>query len=245
MMIVSDGGDRDRGLPETYGVDDLPIVLQDKRFGRNGELLYSPSMMDVMHGFQGDTLVVNGAIAPVASVPAGFVRLRLLNAANARNFDLRFSDRRPFFVIGSDGGLLPEPVEVRNLVIAPAERYEILVNFSDGRPVELVTGPDIASWNGPRHDDDADGSCARSRGTETFMRFIPDPALKAAVTRLPRTADNLGGAGHQVCRRVENLRARSDDGNGSGHDGHDGDGDGRNRRRPQTMPVTTMPRRRR
>ena len=42
MMIVSDGADRDRGLPTTYGVDDLPIVLQDKRFGRNGELVYEP-----------------------------------------------------------------------------------------------------------------------------------------------------------------------------------------------------------
>ena len=62
MMIVSDGGDRDRGLPATYGVDDLPIVLQDKRFGRNGELVYEPDMMDLMHGFQGDTLLVNGAI---------------------------------------------------------------------------------------------------------------------------------------------------------------------------------------
>ena len=78
MMIVSDGADRDRGLPTTYGVDDLPIVLQDKRFGRNGELVYEPDMMDMMHGFRGDTLLVNGAIGPVASVPAGFVRLRLL-----------------------------------------------------------------------------------------------------------------------------------------------------------------------
>ena len=56
MMIVSDGADRDRGLPATYGVDDLPIVLQDKRFGRNGEVVYQPDMMDIMHGFQGDTL---------------------------------------------------------------------------------------------------------------------------------------------------------------------------------------------
>ena len=63
MMIVTDGGDRDRGLPETYGVDDLPIVLQDKRFNRDGDIVYQPDMMDMMHGFQGDTLVVNGAIA--------------------------------------------------------------------------------------------------------------------------------------------------------------------------------------
>ena len=149
MMIVSDGADRDRGLPATYGVDDLPIVLQDKRFGRNGELVYEPDMMDMMHGFQGDTLLVNGTIAPVANVPAGFVRLRLLNAANARNFDLRFADRRPFFVVAGDGGLLAEPVEVRNLVIAPAERYEVLVDFSDGRPVDLVTAPDTHARPGP------------------------------------------------------------------------------------------------
>ena len=90
-----------------------------------------------MHGFQGDTLLVNGVVGPVASVPAGFVRLRLLNAANARNFDLRFTDRRPFFVIAGDGGYLSEPVEVRSLVIAPAERYEILVDFADGRAIDL------------------------------------------------------------------------------------------------------------
>ena len=105
-------------------------------------LVYEPDMMDIMHGFQGDTLLVNGVIGPVASVPAGLVRLRLLNAANARNFDLRFADRRPFFVIAGDAGYLSEPVEVRSLVIAPAERYEILVNFADGRPVDLVTAPD-------------------------------------------------------------------------------------------------------
>lgn len=143
LMIVSDGGDEDRGLPMTYGVDDLPVVLQDKRFGREGTFPYEPTMMEIMHGFQGDTLLVNGAIEPIASVPAALVRLRLLDAANARNFDLRFGDGRPFFVIAGDAGLLPEPVEVRNLVIAPAERYEILVDFSDGRAVVLVTGPDV------------------------------------------------------------------------------------------------------
>ena len=77
------------------------------------------------------------------------MRLRLLNAANARNFDLRFADRRPFFVIAGDAGYLSEPVEVRSLVIAPAERYEILVNFADGRPIDLVTAPDAHHGTGP------------------------------------------------------------------------------------------------
>jgi FtsP/CotA-like multicopper oxidase with cupredoxin domain len=191
MMIVSDGGDRERGLPESYGIDDLPIVLQDKRFGRRGELVYAPTMMDLMHGFQGDTLLVNGTIAPAARVPAGLVRLRFLNAANARNFDLGFSDRRPFHVIGSDAGLLPEPVEVRNLVIAPAERYEVLVNFAGGQPVDLVTGPDIHHGMGPGMMMMPMAPARGAGGTQTFMRFTPDPGLKAAVTRLPRALTTL------------------------------------------------------
>ena len=186
MMIVSDGADRDRGLPTTYGVDDLPIVLQDKRFGRNGELVYEPGMMDMMHGFRGDTLLVNGAIGPVARVPAGFVRLRLLNAANARTFDLRFGDRRAFFVIAGDAGYLAEPVEVTSLLIAPAERYEVLVNFADGRPVELVTASDVGGSFGPG----MMMQMGRSRGfaneTELLMQFQPDASLQATITVLPR-----------------------------------------------------------
>ena len=205
-------------------------------------------MMDLMHGFQGDTLIVNGAIAPVASVPAGFVRLRLLNAANARNFDLRFSDRRPFYVVGSDAGLLPEPVEVRNLVIAPAERYEVLVNFSDGRPVELVTGPDIHHGMGPGMMMMPMGPARGSGGTETFMRFIPDPALKAAVTRLPRQLTTLAAPDIKsaVEWRTFVLDPMMGMGQGMGM-GMMGDGDcaARAPAAPQATPVTTMPRRRR
>jgi FtsP/CotA-like multicopper oxidase with cupredoxin domain len=113
------------------------------------------------------------------------VRLRLLNAANARVFDLRFSDRRPFFVVGGDGGLLSELVEIKRLVIAPAERYEVLVDFRDGRSVDLVTAPDAG--HGPSMMMPMMGPQRRSAGSlELLMRFRPDNAPKAAVTRLPR-----------------------------------------------------------
>jgi FtsP/CotA-like multicopper oxidase with cupredoxin domain len=68
--------------------------------------------------------------------------LRLLNAANAQNFDLRFKDGRTFHVIASDGGFLSAPVPVTQLMISPAERFEILVDFADGKPVSVETGPD-------------------------------------------------------------------------------------------------------
>jgi FtsP/CotA-like multicopper oxidase with cupredoxin domain len=201
IMIVSDGADGDRGLPATYGVDDLPLILQDKRFGRSGAPVYDPDMMDLMHGFQGDTLVVNGAIGPVARVPAGYVRLRLLNAANARIFDLRFSDRRPLFVVAGDGGFLAEPVEVQSLVIAPGERYEVLVNFADGRAVELVTAPDAG--HGPGMMMPMMGARGHPTAAEALLRFEPDPALKVVVTRLPRQLATLASldATSAVARR--------------------------------------------
>jgi cuproxidase len=130
------------------------------------------------------------AIAPAANVPVGMVRLRLLNAANARNFDLRFADRRPFFVVAGDGGLLAEPVEVRDLVIAPAERYEVLVDFSDGRAVDLITAPDTHGA-GPGMMMQMGPSRRSAAATERLMQFKPDPTLKPTVTRLTRALATL------------------------------------------------------
>jgi FtsP/CotA-like multicopper oxidase with cupredoxin domain len=96
MLIVSDDADARLGLPHAFGIDDLPLILQDRSFGSDGSLDYGPSPLDTVYGARGDTVIVNGAIAPFARVPPGVVRLRLLNAANAQNFELRFRDRRTF-----------------------------------------------------------------------------------------------------------------------------------------------------
>lgn len=178
MMIIADGGDRERGLPSEYGVDDLPLILQDKRFDRTGAPVYNPGMMDRMHGFQGDALLVNGVIGPVATVPAGFVRLRVLNGANARNFNLRFSDRRTFWAVAGDGGLLAKPTELTSLLLAPGERYELLADFTDGRNVSLVNDPD------PSHGTMAMPMSQQS-APERLMDFRPDAARKPEISRLP------------------------------------------------------------
>jgi blue copper oxidase len=140
LIIVDD--DEHLGLPDSYGVDGLPIIIQDRTFGSDGSLDYDHDELGVVYGVRGDTVMVNGAIEPVAKVPAGWVRLRLLNGANAPNFDLRFRDRRTFQVIASDGGLLSRPVPMTRLRISPAERFEILFDFSNGKPALLETGPD-------------------------------------------------------------------------------------------------------
>lgn len=141
VMIVADDRDKALGLPSEYGVDDLPLVLQDRKF-ENGRLVLPGGMMALMHGRRGDTLVVNGTVNPVASVPGKLVRLRLVNGANARTFVLSFDDGREFHWIASDGGLLERSVTLRSISLSPGERIEILADFSDGKAVTMQTAPD-------------------------------------------------------------------------------------------------------
>jgi blue copper oxidase len=181
MIIVDDGSDARLGLPHTFGIDDLPLIIQDRSFDSDGSIEYDNkdvSPLDVIYGVRGDTIIVNGAVAPFAKVPPGLVRLRLLNAANAQNFELRFSDKRTFYVIASDGGFLSAPVAVTRLTISPAERFEVLVDFADGKAVALETGPDEEMGVFGRVAPDG------SANYVPVMRFEPT-AVKPFVKELP------------------------------------------------------------
>lgn len=132
-MITIEDPAADPGLPSTYGVDDLPLVIQDRRLFADGTHPYSPgkspSMHDHMSGLRGETMLVNGQIAPTAVVPRGLVRLRMLNGSNARVYNLGFSDGRAFQHVATDGGLLEAPTSTTRVLVAPGERVEILVDF--------------------------------------------------------------------------------------------------------------------
>lgn len=184
LMIVEDGTGERLGLPRSYGIDDLPIILQDRQIDPDGSLIYSTGGPTRMMGMRGDTLLVNGAISPVAKVPRGLVRLRLLNAANARIFDLRFSDGRTFHVIASDGGYLQTPAGMSSLIIAPSERFEVLVDFSDGKAGILETAPDDNMMRGM-------GGGMMSRMTESvggqLLRFEPHPTSVGPARAIPET----------------------------------------------------------
>ncbi len=89
LLIVDDARIARSTLPETWGVDDLALVLQDKRFNAAGQIDYTLSASDRTNGYTGDTLLVNGASAPVWQAPRQWVRFRLLNGCNARTLVLR------------------------------------------------------------------------------------------------------------------------------------------------------------
>ncbi len=138
MIIIDDELSDSIALPRQYGVDDLPVIIQDRTFDAQGRLVYS--LNDAGEdGWFGETVVINGAISPVARVPAGKVRLRLLNGANARFYIVTFTDNRTFHKIASDGGLLAAPVPMTTMEMSPGERCEIVVDLTDGGTAELLT----------------------------------------------------------------------------------------------------------
>lgn len=137
-MFIVDEQDTPAGLPSEYGVDDIPVILQDRSFAKDGSFKLTP---DSTAGLLGDTILINGTANPYLEVGTETVRLRLLNAATARVFNFAFSDDRSFAVVGSDGGLLPAPANVNRLLLSPGERAEIVVRLSPGEEVVLQSHP--------------------------------------------------------------------------------------------------------
>ncbi|EOK8220065.1 multicopper oxidase CueO [Escherichia coli] len=141
LVVIEDDEILKLMLPKQWGIDDVPVIVQDKKFSADGQIDYQLDVMTAAVGWFGDTLLTNGAIYPQHAAPRGWLRLRLLNGCNARSLNFATSDNRPLYVIASDGGLLPEPVKVSELPVLMGERFEVLVEVNDNKPFDLVTLP--------------------------------------------------------------------------------------------------------
>ena len=138
VLIVDDGSIAPTTLPDTWGVDDLVLVLQDKRFTADGRIDYKLSASDQLTGYAGDRLLVNGVFGPTWRAPRQWVRLRLLNGCNARILVLRLSDSGPMLQIANEGGMLAAPLARVTITLAPGERAEILVNFGNAHAGQVT-----------------------------------------------------------------------------------------------------------
>jgi len=131
MFLIRDTFEDGLGLPA--GEFEIPLVLCDRLFDQDGQLFYpvspDPKNPWVPEVF-GDAVLVNGKISPYREVEPRPYRLRVLNAANGRFFHLAFANQLEFQQIGSDQGLLPAPVTVTLLTLAPGERADLVVDFS-------------------------------------------------------------------------------------------------------------------
>jgi FtsP/CotA-like multicopper oxidase with cupredoxin domain len=150
LFIVSDDEEQALGLPA--GAQDLALVIQDRTFDADNQLVYAAGdpmagSMAYLMGFLGERVLVNGQVNARIDVATRAYRLRLLNGSNARTYKLGWSDGTPLTVIATDGGLLERPVERPYVTLAPGERVELWADFS-GRPVGTTVTLESLAFSG-------------------------------------------------------------------------------------------------
>lgn len=135
LLYIDDKNSEKLDIPKSYGVDDLPIILQDKTFTKDKQLDYEKVLNE--DGTTGDTLLINGVVNPKLTVDRKKVRLRILNGSNMRTYKLHFNNDMEFQQIASDGGFLNQPSITKEIEVAPAERAEIIVDLGKVKENEV------------------------------------------------------------------------------------------------------------
>lgn len=184
LFLIDDQESLNLALPSNYGVDDVPLIFQDKRLDGDGSLEEGPLLSGV--GILGDIILVNGTFGPVFDATTKLVRFRILNASNGRVYNLGFTDGRTYSLIGTDTGLLDAPVELTRLQLSPGERAEIVVVVEPGEEAMLRSfppnlGQDFISNRLNGGDDSFD--LLRIRAADQLVESPPVPDTLAAVDR--------------------------------------------------------------
>lgn len=122
LFIVRDSAEAALLLPRTYGIDDIPLIVQTKAF----DALYQIAIASDMD----TSLFVNGTLDPEFNATAQVIRFRILNGSSLRTYNFGFSNDQTFYQIATDGGMLDSSIALTRLRLSPGERAEILVNFT-------------------------------------------------------------------------------------------------------------------
>lgn len=192
---------------------EIPLIIQDRSFNADGSMFY-PASREFFDGFAGpyipqsdispiwnaeffgNTMVVNGRTWPLLRVEKRRYRFRILNASNARFMILKLDNDLPFWQIGGDGGFLPRPVQLGQLLMAPAERADVIVDFSAVKPGTRIVlrnlGPDEPFGGGTPG---VDFPSADPGTTGQVMQFMvvgatsPDLSTPPSELQLPAPPD--------------------------------------------------------
>jgi spore coat protein A len=153
FYLIRDPEEDALNLPS--GQYEIPLMIQDRSFNPDGSLQYPPAVNGThpawMQEFFGNVICVNGKAAPYLEVEPRKYRFRIVNASNARFYHLslepadaegkpngKITDAPPFNQIGTDGGLLPAPLRLHYLIVSPAERFDIVIDFSQHKGANLA-----------------------------------------------------------------------------------------------------------
>jgi spore coat protein A, manganese oxidase len=230
---------------------EIPIAIQDRSFNADGSLFYpdgraffeelDPSQLQIPFipdracggpsdiapiwnpEFFGNTIVVNGQTWPFLEVEQRRYRFRILNGCNSRFLLLKLSNGLPFWQIGSDGGFLPGPVRLDELLLAPAERADVIVDFTGvavaSEIVLLNLAPD-EPFGGGAPDEDFDVADPETTGQVMQLRVVaatgvdtstpPDRLVLPPIKRLPPAAKRRRLSLNEEDSRTVLVRSRED-----------------------------------
>jgi spore coat protein A, manganese oxidase len=145
FYLVRDRHERSLSLPK--GKYEIPLIIQDRSFHEDGSLFYpskpqpaSPKLPtpSIVPDFFGNFILVNGKVWPYLEVEPRKYRFRLLNASNERSYTFSLSSGQPFFQIGTDGGFLQAPILVKQITLFPAERVDVIIDFSAHKGQQII-----------------------------------------------------------------------------------------------------------
>lgn len=207
MYIIRGNEEKALQLPEEDY--EIPLMILDRSFNRDGSLFYprqpdqdpdSPKLPNpsIQPFFLGDTNLVNGKIWPYLEVEPRKYRFRILNAANTRTYQLYLDSGDTFYQIGSDGGLLRKTVQLDQLTLAPAERADIIIDFSKLSGETILLKNDL----GPNADPEDE--------TGDVMQFKVGTSLSSEdKSRIPVNLSHIPSLKNDHITTIRNLKLSS------------------------------------
>lgn len=205
IYIIRDPNNECLNLPKDQY--EIPLLIQDKSFNEDGSLYY-PSQPDppipdvnpsVLPDFFGDTILVNGMVWPYLEVEPRKYRFRIINGSNSRFYNMKLSSGQPFYQIGIDGGLLETPVVTKEILLSPAERADVIIDFSKfmGDNIQLTNN---AASPFPQ------GDPAPSDTTGQIMQFrVSLPLSSSDNSTIPCHLSTITPLNEWQANRIRNL----------------------------------------
>lgn len=186
LLLITD--EEENSLPLPREEFDVPIVIQDRTFNSRNQLIYlTGGMMERMTGFLGEQVLVNGQPDFTLNVSTSVYRLRVLNGSNSRIYKLAWSNGMPLTVIGTDGGLLENPITKNYIMLGPAERVDLWVDFTNFNPGDELILKSLA-FSGAATRGMGGGMMGRGMGRRgRGRRSIPDNGEELNILRVKIT----------------------------------------------------------
>jgi spore coat protein A, manganese oxidase len=189
--------EKERCLNMPSGKYDIPLLLQDRTFNQDGSLYYPRQPAEHVHEletsivpeFFGKTILVNGKVWPFVGVEPRKYRFRILNGSNSRFYRLRLDRDQLMFQVGTDRGLLPHPIGIKEIILAPAERADIIIDFTNlsGRRITMINDAPAPFPDGEQGNEVRD---VMQFHVTTELAYIDTSSIPAALEQVPVLSEN-------------------------------------------------------